>query len=134
MIVVRAVCRVVGTVVLGIGLLKVVDPAAGSSFGAWGTGATLVELALGVALWVPGAARPAAWSLLVMSLLYASVVVTLAMSRYPISHCGCLGASLRLGIGAHLVVLGILGLLACLCIRLLRRDAAHGGPRREQGA
>jgi hypothetical protein len=75
----RAVCLIVGLVVLSMGLLKVFDPSPDSVLGAWGVLATVVEIALGVAFLVPRAARLAAWSLLALSLVYACVVVFLGL-------------------------------------------------------
>lgn len=117
----RVVCLVVGLVVLSMGLLKVFDPSPDSVLGGWGALATVIELALGVAFLIPRAARLAAWSLLALSLVYACVVVFLGLSRLPLSRCGCLGASLHLSFGAHLVILGVLGLLGCSCVWLAGR-------------
>jgi len=117
----RVVCLVVGIIVLSMGLLKVLDPSSDSVLGAWGVLATVIEIALGVAFLIPRAARLAAWSLLGLSLVYACVVVFLGLSRLPLSRCGCLGANLRLGFGAHLVILGVLGLLGCSCVWLAGR-------------
>jgi uncharacterized membrane protein len=99
-----------------MGMVKITDPRSDSVLGGWATLATALEVALGAAFFVPRLARLAAWSLLWLSLVYACVVVYLGLSNVPVSKCGCLGASLHLSLGAHLVILGIVGLLACACV------------------
>ena len=114
----RLLCVAAGLLLWGVGLTKLVDPGPASLLGAWSTVATWVELALGTALLHPNWAHLATRFLLGLAIVYTSVVVYLGLSRLPLSGCGCFGSHLRLGLGAHLLVLGTLGLLACGCMWL----------------
>lgn len=115
----------VALVLMGVGLLKILDPSSESVMGAWGTTAAWLELGLGLLFLFPRWRKLGARLLLAVAVTYTLVVVYLAASRLPLSECGCFGAKLKLGIGAHLVVLGVLGLLACACIWCEARDVSE---------
>jgi hypothetical protein len=123
----RYACVVAGLLLFASGLVKIVDPEPERLLGAWSVAAAWVELALGVAFLRPSWNRLAARGLLGMATVYTAVVVYLGLSRLPLSGCGCFGSTLRLGLGAHLLALGTLGLLACACIWLEPNEERRAG-------
>jgi len=94
------------------GVLKVWDPTPNALLEELPRWAGILEVVVGLGiLWRP-TRRLAASTLIAMVCAYTILILVLACLDLPVTACGCFGSRIRAGLGAHLMILGVLGVLA----------------------